>query len=134
MMEFWLFNTPVAAGFPSPAQDDTAQPLDLEQLLITQREATFFWRVEGASMEGVGIYHGDLLVVDRSVTPVHGSIVVAVVEGGFVVKKLLRRAGEVVLCSAHPDYPEMRFSADQELVVWGVVQWSLHRLVNQTSR
>lgn len=124
----------VAAGFPSPAQDEATESLDLQQLLVEHPEATFFWRVEGCSMEGMGIHHGDLLVVDRAVTPGDGSVVVAVLDGGFVVKQMVRRMGAVRLRSAHPDYPEILLAEGQELVVWGVVRWVMHRVAGAISR
>ncbi|MEO5346484.1 MAG: S24 family peptidase [Magnetococcus sp. YQC-9] len=126
-----LLFTPVQAGFPSPARDEGGSTLDLERLLIDHREATFFWRVEGCSMTGMGIHHGDFLVVDRSIPPVSGHVVVAMLDGGFVVKQLIRRAGHVFLRSAHPDYPEIRIDPEQEWTIWGVVRWSLHRLAAQ---
>ncbi|MBF0262655.1 MAG: translesion error-prone DNA polymerase V autoproteolytic subunit [Magnetococcales bacterium] len=129
-----LLNTPVAAGFPSPARDEGSRPLDLQALLVEHPESTFFWRVEGVSMEGMGIHHGDLLVVDRSLPPVSGSVVVAILDGGFVVKQFVRRPGEVILRSGHPDHAEIAIDAERELSIWGVVRWSLHRLNNPTSR
>lgn len=129
-----LLTSPVAAGFPSPAQDEATEQLDLERLLIEHPEATFFWRVEGCSMEGMGIHDGDLLVVDRSVIPGDGSVVVAVLDGGFVVKQIVCHQNLVILRSAHPDYPEVLVAQEQELVIWGVVKWSVHRVVGRTSR
>ncbi|NGZ06832.1 MAG: translesion error-prone DNA polymerase V autoproteolytic subunit [Magnetococcales bacterium] len=128
-----LIQTPVGAGFPSPARDERGVALNLEQLLIEHQEATFFWRVEGHSMTGMGIHHGDILVVDRALEPVSGHVVVAVVDGGFVVKQLIRRTNRLILRSAHPDYPEIMIDPEQELTIWGVVRWSLHRLTYRTS-
>ncbi len=85
-------------------------------------------------MAGFGIHHGDFLVVDRSVLPADGSVVIAILDGGFVVKQLIRRRDMVILRSAHPDYPEIRVTKEQELVVWGVVRWSMHRVTGKTSR
>ncbi|MBF0179901.1 MAG: translesion error-prone DNA polymerase V autoproteolytic subunit [Magnetococcales bacterium] len=113
----------------NPLQDEAVDGLDLTQLLIEHREATFFWRVEGSAMDGLGIHHGDLLVVDRAVVPGNGSVVIAVLDGGFVVKQLVRRGGAVILRSAHPDHPEIRLRPGQDLEVWGVVRWSVHRVV-----
>lgn len=126
-----LMANPVFAGFPSPAQDEATEQLDIERLLIEHPAATFFWRVEGCSMDGMGIHNGDLLVVDRSVTPGDGSVVIAVLDGGFVVKQLVRHRGAVILRSAHPDYPDVRVDQEQELVIWGVVRWSVHRVTGR---
>lgn len=111
----------VHAGFPSPADDHVEAGLDLNELLVRHREATFFVRVKGRSMEGAGIRDGDLLVVDRSLTPTAGKIVIAVLDGDFTVKVLRVKAGRVWLEAASPDYPPLAAGNLQELVVWGVV-------------
>ncbi|MBF0284103.1 MAG: translesion error-prone DNA polymerase V autoproteolytic subunit [Magnetococcales bacterium] len=118
----------VPAGFPSPADDFIERRIDLNEHLILHREATFFMRVEGNSMEGAGIHDGDLLVVDRAATAVSGSVVVAVVDGGFTVKRLLREGGRCRLQAAHPAYPEMEIGPERELTLWGVVRWAIHRV------
>lgn len=117
-----LFGARVPAGFPSPADDFIEGMLDLNDLLVTNPPATFFVRVSGHSMSGAGIYPNSLLVVDRSVKPTHGRIVVAVVDGELTVKRLKRlRGGAVELVAENPDFPPLRFVDGQELVVWGVV-------------
>ena len=77
-------------GFPSPADDFIERPLDLNEQLVSNPIATFFVRASGNSMDGAGIHDGDLLVVDRSVTPAHGKVVIAVVDGGLTVKRLTK--------------------------------------------
>ena len=76
----------VVAGFPSPAEQYLEPPLDLNELLVKRPAATFFVRVEGDSMIGAGIRDKDLLVVDRSLTPANGDIIIASVDGEFTVK------------------------------------------------
>ena len=83
-----LFFVPISAGFPSPAEDYVQEQLDLHKLLVRNQAATFFLKVKGDSMSGAGIRDGDLLVVDRSVAPVSGKIVIAAWEGDLVVKRL----------------------------------------------
>ncbi|CRI63854.1 DNA polymerase V [Thiocapsa sp. KS1] len=112
---------PVRAGFPSPAEDDQEEAIDLNALLAPNAEATFLLRVSGLSMSEAGIDDGDVLVVDRALEPAHGRIVVAVVDGEFTVKRLHRRDGRIALEAAHPDYPPILLSEGQELSVWGVV-------------
>lgn len=116
----------VAAGFPSPAQDYVDNALDLNEHLVRNKTATFFFRVTGDSMRGDNINDGDLLVVDRSISPKHGHIVVATVNGDFTVKKLFRRAGIVELRPANPAYQAIRFNEGEELLVWGVVTSAVH--------
>ncbi len=83
-----LFSSSVSAGFPSPADDYIEQRLDLNELLVKHKEATFFLRVEGDSMTGVGIHHGDLLIVDKSIKATHKKIIIAVLDAELLVKQL----------------------------------------------
>lgn len=116
----------VAAGFASPAQDYIDGPLDLNEHLVHNKVATFFFRASGESMRGESINNGDLLVVDRSITPKHGHIVVATVDGEFTVKKLYRRKGVVELRPANPDFEPICPKDGEELIVWGVVTSAVH--------
>ena len=83
-----LMESPVAAGFPSPAEQYAEMPLDLNELLVRNPPATYFVRASGDSMTGAGIRSGDILVVDRSLDAADGSIVIANVDGEFTVKRL----------------------------------------------
>ncbi len=124
-----LLARPVPAGFPSPADDYVEARISLDEHLVRHREATFFLRVEGDSMRELGIFDGDLLVVDRALVPVDGSVVIAVVDEAFTVKQLYRTpGGGAVLKAANPAYADIAISADSELVVWGVVRWAIHRV------
>jgi len=118
----------VPAGFPSPADDYVEHRLSLDEHLVQHRESTFFMRVAGDSMCGLGIYNGDLLVVDRAVPATHGSVVIAVLDGEFTVKQLLHTPDGQVLHAAHPDYADIKVKPEQEFSVWGVVSWNVHRL------
>lgn len=118
-----LFGCRVPAGFPSPADDFIEQTLDLNDLLITNPPATFFVRASGHSMTGAGIFPNTLLVVDRSLKPTNGRIVVAVVDGELTIKRLRRfRDGRVELHSENPEFEPLTFADGRELVVWGVVK------------
>ncbi|HEY0675190.1 MAG TPA: translesion error-prone DNA polymerase V autoproteolytic subunit, partial [Immundisolibacter sp.] len=97
-----LLRRAVSAGFPSPADDYVERRLSLDDHLVRHKESTFFMRVAGDSMRGMGIYDGDLLVVDRAVAATHGCVVIAVVDGGFTVKQLLHTPQGQVLRAAHP--------------------------------
>jgi len=116
----------VAAGFPSPAQEYLDHALDLNEYLVRNKTATFFFRVAGQSMRDENINDGDTLVVDRSITPKHGHIVVASVNGDFTVKKLYRRAGVVELRPANPAFQPICFGDGEEMLVWGVVTSVIH--------
>ena len=123
-----LFAHSVHAGFPSPADDYVAESLDLNEHLIAHKEATFFLRAKGHSMTGAGIQNGDLLVVDRSLTPAHRMVVIAVVDGEFTVKRLFKRGGKIRLLADNPDFAPIEFQDGQELVIWGVVTSVIHRM------
>ena len=124
-----LLAAPVPAGFPSPADDHVERCLSLDEHLVRQPETTFLVRASGDSLAGAGIHDGDLLVVDRAVPPSAGSIVVAVVDGAFALVRLGRdAAGQRVLQSAHPESPDRALGDRQDLVIWGVVRWAVHRV------
>lgn len=97
---FPLGLTPVSAGFPSPAEDYADRSLDINDYLVRNPVSTFFFPVSGDSMEGAEIFNGDILVVDRSIRPVHGHIVVAFLNGERLVKRLHQRGGRVALVAA----------------------------------
>ena len=111
----------VRAGFPSPADDYVEKRIDLNEELIQHREATFFLRVRGHSMTDAGIDDGDELIVDRAITPEHNRIVVAAVDGELTVKRFYQRDGVVKLLAENPQYPDIEFKSEQEMVIWGVV-------------
>ena len=116
-----LFSSTVAAGFPSPADDYLEKDLDLNDFFIRHETATFYVRVSGDSMENAGIRHNDVLVVDKSLEPRDGSIVVAVIDGELTVKRLRRRNGEVHLMPENPNYQPILISPEQTFLIWGVV-------------
>lgn len=126
----WVTRIPhtVPAGFPSPAEDHAIERIDLNAVLIRHPQATFLMRVSGASMREAGIDDGDVVLVDRAITPVHGHIVVAVVDGEFTVKRLWRRGEQLRLKAANPTYPDIVPRPDQTIEVWGVVTSAIKQL------
>ena len=118
----------VPAGFPSPAADHTQERVDLNKELIRNKDATYLFRVKGDSMTGAGIYEGDTLVVDRSVTPKHNHIVLALLNNEFTVKRLYRRGGVVKLVAENNIDPVRLIKEEDDFVVWGVVTFNLHKL------
>jgi DNA polymerase V len=115
------------AGFPSPAEEYLEQRLDLLQELIRTPSATFFMRVEGRSMENDGIHHGDIVVIDRSIKPEDGRTAVCFVDGGITLKKLRVKNGRVWLMPANADFKPLEVQPEDELSVWGVVTYTIHR-------
>ena len=131
----------VVAGFPSPAEQYQEPPLDLNELLVKRPAATFFVRVQGDSMIGEGIHDGDLLVVDRSLRPASGDVIIACVDGDFTVKTLRlgngergmgngergMGNGEVRLVAANPNYPDIVLKSGQEMDYFGKVTACIHQ-------
>lgn len=120
-----VFSTGIRCGFPSPAADHEETRLDLNDL-IQHKEATFFAWAEGDSMSGLGIRDGDLLVIDKAVTPEMGDIVVAEVNAEFTVKRLGRIDGKPYLLPANDAYPPIPIPEEQGIQVWGVVIRVIH--------
>lgn len=122
-----LFSSSVKAGFPSPAEDHIEEKLDLNRLMIEHPAATFFLRVEGESMENANIHPGDILVVDRALTPQNGLIIVAVLNGEFTVKRLKKKGNRLYLLPENPTFPEIEITAETEFQIWGVVTFIIHK-------
>lgn len=129
-----LMETPVSCGFPSPAEQYIESPLDLNDLLVKRPAATFFVRAAGDSMLGAGIRPGDILVVDRSATPLDGSIVIACVDGEFTVKYLRRDDAGLRLEPANRKYRAIAFPEGRELRIFGVVTACIHQFVPRKAK
>jgi DNA polymerase V len=123
-----LFVGKVAAGFPSPADDYVEKTLDLNELLVQKPAATFFARAQGLSMIGAGIHPNDILVIDRSIEPVSGKVVICALNGELTVKRLERGNNTWKLKAENPDYSDITVFEDLELVIWGVVTNVIHPL------
>lgn len=121
-----FYHSAVAAGFPSPADDGIEDKLDLNELLIKHPTATFFLRVAGSSMINAGIHHNDILIVDRSLAPGHGKIVIAAVNGELTVKRLHLEKNKVLLVAENPAYPAIEITDGMDLHIWGVVTNVIH--------
>lgn len=118
----------IRAGFPSPAEDYLRESLDFNRDLIRHPEATFYGQVEGDSMEDAGINNGDIAVIDRSVEPQHGDVVVGYVNGEFTIKFLdltHREEGYIELRPANKNYKPIRIDENTKFEVWGVVVWTI---------
>ena len=125
-----VYSGKVSAGqsrFPSPAQDYEQKFLDLNERYIKNPPATFFFEVKGNSMEGSGIFEGDTVIVDRAIKAKSSSIVIADVDGAWMVKRLYKRGDVIKLLSEHPEHPPITFSEGQELVIFGVVTYVIHQ-------
>lgn len=119
-----LEHAAVVAGFPSPAEDYKHESLDFNKDYIRHPEASFYGDVEGDSMKDAGIFDGDRVIIDRSVEPHDGSIVVAFWNGEFTMKYLdlkHKPDGYIELRPANPQYPVFKVEAGDNFEVWGVV-------------
>ena len=123
-----FFEGRVQAGFPSPAQGEYADSIDLNRALITNPAATFCAKVIGNSMVDAGINEGDLLIIDRSLTPHDGNIAVCFIDGDFTVKRLSVREDGIFLTPANAAFPEIPVNEDSNFQVWGVVSHIIKRV------
>ncbi|GJD41927.1 LexA family transcriptional regulator [Methylobacterium bullatum] len=121
-----LLARPVAAGFPSPADDFIEEEIDLQRLLIVNRPATFLVRVAGDSMVGKSLFNDDLAIVDRSLEPQNGDVVMVDVDGERSFKVWQRQGHRVSLAFANPRYPAFNLSPSAVVEVWGVVSASIN--------
>ena len=121
-----MFLDSVSAGFPSPATDYMENKLDLNEHLIKHPAATFIVKAKGPSMTDAGILSGDLLIVDRSITPKSNDIVIASIFGDLTVKKLQKKENLLFLLSANSDYPSIQVKEEMECFIWGVVTYIIH--------
>lgn len=120
-----LYSFHVPAGFPSPAADHIEKHISLDELFDIRAPHVYLVKVEGDSMQGAGIYSGDLVIVDRSVTAVHGEIVIAAINCEPVCKRLYMRDGHIILQSENGKYPARHVMECDELSIWGVVRYSV---------
>lgn len=123
-----LFNGKVSAGFPSPCDDFSEKSLDLNELLIQKPAATFFVRAQGESMLGAGIHPNDILIVDRSIEPMPGKIVICALNGELTVKRLERHHQHWHLKAENPAYDNIILHDELDMVIWGVVTHVIHAL------
>ena len=115
----------LCAGFPSPADDFLEGALELPRWLAPNPPATFAWNISGDSMRGAGIFDRDLAVVDRSLTPVPGGVVVAAIDGTMSIKRYVLDGNVARLAFDNPDLPA--FAADEiaDCEIWGVVRFTI---------
>ena len=116
------------AGFPSPAEDFLESGLNLNEYLIQNSAATFCVKVKGDSMVGSRITTGDILIVDRSLSPQNQNVILAILNGNFIVKKLLISNNDFYLLSDNKYANQVKINSEMEFYVWGVVTYVIHKL------
>ena len=131
VIELPYFTSSVPAGFPSPAQDYFQESLDISKYVVKNRESTFYMRVEGEALKDFSVMPGDLLVVDRSFPPKDGSLVVAVIDGMLLLRKM-RKVGKRMFLTLNDDEDtqEITYTSTGEanIEIWGTVTFVVHDL------
>jgi DNA polymerase V len=120
----------VSCGFPSPADDYLDRALDFNKMLVRHPAATFAVIVTGESMTGVGIFPGDIAVVDRSYSVSSGCVILAMIDGEFTIKRYCVRGNQIILVAENQAYPEIAISPDCQFEVWGVITNTIRKLVS----
>jgi len=121
-------DTPVNAGFPSPAENHLENTMDLNKALVKNPSSTFYARVKGESMINDGVEDGDLLVIDRSVEPYENCLAVCFLEGEFTLKRVRLEGDELLLVPANEKFKPIRVKKDNDFYVWGVVRYLIKRV------
>ena len=115
----------IPAGFPSPAADHIEKVISLDQVLNVRAPHVYLATIDGDSMQGIGIFSGDLAVIDRSIEPVHGHVVVALLNNDPICKRLCIRGKDVILKSENSKYPDRHVMERDDLSIWGVITHSV---------
>ena len=111
----------IHAGFPSPAEDYTEPVLDLNRYVIKNPASTFYARISGDSMVGVGIQDGDIVVIDKSLEPANDQIAVCFIDGEFTLKRIHTENGRLFLMPHNPNFPSIEITEENNFQVWGIV-------------
>ncbi|RNC79272.1 MAG: LexA family transcriptional regulator [Balneola sp.] len=117
----------IETGFPSPAGDHLEKALSLEELIVQRPTSTFYVRADGNAMKAAGIYHQDILVVDRSLTPQNGSIIIASYEEEIIIRRLVIKGANTFLTTGDIKHPPIFISQDTNWMIWGIVTHLIHR-------
>ena len=119
----WLIEQGISAGFPSPADDFKEIRISLDRELVKNRDATFYARVSGESMENAGLSNGDLIIIDRSLQAENNKIAVCFLDGEFTVKRIIKKGEKLFLKPENNRYKEVEINENNELLIWGIVTY-----------
>lgn len=128
VLDIPFYQSNVPAGFPSPAEDFMDLDLNLQEYLVQHPSATFCVRVTGDSMQNAGIFSGDVMVVDRALEPKNNTIVLAVLDGEFTVKRIHKRGEALYLKPENKDFKSIQITEEMNFQVWGVVTHIIHKV------
>ena len=124
----WLIEQGISAGFPSPADDFKEVRISLDKELVKNKEATFYARVSGGSMENAGLSDGDLIVIDRSLNPENNKIAVCFIEGEFTVKRIIKKEEQLYLKPENKNYKKIVIKEEDHLIIWGIVTYVIKKI------
>ena len=124
----WLVEQGISAGFPSPADDFKEIRISLDEELVKNKEATFYARVSGDSMENAGLSDGDLIVIDRSIDPQNNKIAVCFLDGEFTVKRIIKKDGKLYLKPENKNYSIIEIKKENQLLIWGIITYVIKNL------
>ena len=128
VLDIPFYQSNVPAGFPSPAENFMDLDLNLQEYLVQHPSATFCVRVTGDSMQNAGIFSGDVMVVDRALEPKNNTIVLAVLDGEFTVKRIQKKGKELFLKPENKDFKAIQITEEMNFQVWGVVTHIIHKV------
>jgi DNA polymerase V len=123
-----IAESPVKAGFPSPAEDHTDIKLDLNKELIKNPSSTFFARVSGESMVDDGVDDGDLLIIDKSAEPFDGALAVCYLDGEFTLKRVKKETDHILLVPANSSFQPIKVSKEDDFMIWGIVRYLIKKM------
>jgi DNA polymerase V len=123
VLELPVISEGISAGFPSPAMDFIDLTIDMNKHLIKHPSSTFYGRVKGVSMKNVGIYDGDLLVIDKSITPTNDKIAVCYIDGEFTVKRIKIKNECIWLIPENETYQPIKVTEENDFIIWGIVTY-----------
>ena len=124
----WLSEEGISAGFPSPADDFKEIRISLDRELVKNSESTFYARVSGDSMIDAGLDDGDLLIIDRSLSPENGKIAICFIDGDFTVKRIKKDKNKLYLVPENKKYQRIEVSEENELIIWGIVEYVIKKV------
>lgn len=120
-----------ATGFGAAADDYAERGIDLNEQLIRNKPATFFFRMKGDAMKNAGIFDGDILIVDRSLKLVNGKIIVAILNGELLVRRFHKNFSSAFLIAENERYKNINLAEFTNFSVWGVVTYTIHPVSGQ---
>ena len=128
VLDIPFYQSNVPAGFPSPAEDFMDLDLNLQEYLVQHPSATFCVRVTGDSTQNAGICSGDVMVVDRALEPQNNTIVLAILDGEFTVKRIQKKGQELYLKPENSKFKPIQITEEMNFQVWGVVTHIIHKI------